>query len=210
MAKILINRASEGFALEAINFRDLIGMKIDVASPTELKLYAGGSGFLNITFSGSGFTYDINKQLMGGVINKVEYWDIDLNFEIKDISVPGAGAMSWLLTNSSQTVFATILAGNDIVDAYFGGDDVLRGYGGNDGLYGGAGADSLFGGEGDDTLSGAIDGPPGTESNFLRGEEGNDLLLGGPGFDDLHGNMGNDTVRGAGGADWVVGGKGED
>jgi Ca2+-binding RTX toxin-like protein len=102
-------------------------------------------------------------------------------------------------------------SGNDVVTGFegvVGGDynDTLAGsFTGGDTLDGGAGDDQVSGRDGDDLILG------GAGHNYLRGDDGQDTLQGGADFDDINGNKGDDSIDGgSGGADWLVGGQGND
>jgi len=131
------------------------------------------------------------------------------------------------------------LAGDDLIDGgYLGndflsggpGDDVLLGLAGNDILWGdlrgdpfAGGADTILGGDGDDLIfgGGGDDGNADLSIRMLHdvvhqdraglmGEGGNDSIRGDAGADILSGGEGNDFLDGGEGNDWVEGGPGRD
>jgi Ca2+-binding RTX toxin-like protein len=103
--------------------------------------------------------------------------------------------------------------GNDTINTFFGGNDVLDGGDGDDSFVSGPGDDVIQGGNGSDfVIAGPgddiVDGGPGND--FVLGGEGNDLLRGGDGVDRLSGDEGNDTLYGDGNDDVIFGFFGDD
>lgn len=125
-------------------------------------------------------------------------------------------------TNANDSILG--FDGNDLINIFSTGNDVLRGDrgqdtlidsgvgGGNDLLDGGPDNDSLLGGSGDDSLLGS-DGNDtlvaGSGADTLSGGNGNDLLAGNS-SDRLEGNSGNDSLFVDGSNTTLVGGVGND
>lgn len=97
------------------------------------------------------------------------------------------------LGDFDDTVNASALDMPMLIDAGFGGDDVVAGGAGPDAIIGGEGDDLLSGGEGDDLLDGW------SGSDTLRGGDGDDQFFGGTEVDTILGNAGDDTIG------WFVG-----
>jgi Ca2+-binding RTX toxin-like protein len=95
-------------------------------------------------------------------------------------------------------------AGNDVIQLFGTGDDVIHTGSGNDRVFAGAGDDEIRGGSGNDTLDG-FDG-----NDEIFGGSGQDEISGGIGFDQLFGGSGNDLIFGGAGADILDGGTGDD
>jgi len=187
-----------------------------------------------ITFIGTGFTYDSAGSPTGGTVTGVELRVSGvIVYQATGLSNPVSSWLQWAAFGDTYSALFFSLGGNDTV---FGSDavDFMDGFDGNDTVYGYAGADSLYGaygndwvdgGDGNDLIGESTDsggndtyyGGNGGDTiidvfgvNYLRGDSGNDLMVGGNAFDDMHGNMGNDTLYGYDGEDWVVGGKDND
>jgi Ca2+-binding RTX toxin-like protein len=158
-----------------------------------VRVDAGNGHWDDIT--GSGFTY-----MMGD-----PYYGYGGNYD------PASGTMTGLTEFSNNAVtmdvsglaisapnfFAMLRAGDvaGMMNALFGGDDVINGSGGPDILDGLTGNDTIVSADGDDRI---------------RGLDGNDSIDAGAGNDDANGNQGADTVHGGDGADFVRGGQGND
>lgn len=82
------------------------------------------------------------------------------------------------------------LSGDDTLDAFGYGEDII--------LVGGNGSDVLSGGSGDDTIYSDAD------HDVLWGRGGNDALIGADGNDTLEGGAGNDFLDGGTGADVFI------
>ena len=201
--------------MDAVHVGALIGGNINQATPTYLGI---ASGLASLSVAGTGFTYDVNDQLVAGTITNLNFVaTVQGGSFSASMSLPGVSAApfgQWLDTDNTPAAFTTLFAG---ANGMVGGNqhDLIRGYGGDDLLQGRGGGDSLYGGEGNDQIFANLSGEnnevliPGAHT-LLRGEAGDDYMVGGQGFDDMHGNMGNDTESGGVGDDWVVGGQGDD
>jgi Ca2+-binding RTX toxin-like protein len=195
--------------MDNVHLSALINVPITVRTSTELQIDGGLS--LGVTLNGQGFVYDANGQLVGGQVSRLLAAFANFSANVSG-QFSAAPFLTWVVTDATQQGFATILAGNDRIDAG-PSDDVIRSYGGNDVIQGFGGANIIFAGPGDDWIYGyaSTNLTAGTAgSNYLRGDEGNDVVVGGAAFDDINGNMGNDTAYGGLGDDWVVGGKDQD
>jgi Ca2+-binding RTX toxin-like protein len=184
-----------------------------------------------ITFIGTGFTYDSTGSWISGTVtaNEVRVSGV-IVYQAVGLSNPVTSWLQWAAAGDKYSALYYSLIGDDSI---FGSDmaDYMCGFLGNNTMYGFAGADNLQafvgddwmdGGAGNDTIvsTGGNDTMYGGEGddylamylgvNYLRGGAGNDLVNGGGGFDDINGNMGNDTLLGQDGQDWVVGGQGND
>ena len=73
---------------------------------------------------------------------------------------------------------ATLVSGDDVINAG-GGDDLVFGGAGNDTIYGNTGDDTIYGGTGDDILNGGAPGVQTTQSGTdeIYGEAGDDTIL---------------------------------
>ncbi|HEY8615351.1 calcium-binding protein [Phenylobacterium sp.] len=201
-----------GINFDTLHVGEFFGMNIDEATSARLVLSLGAQ---RVVFTGQGFTYDANQQIVGGTITGLS-WTLSggRSVEFTGISVPVPQANQWFYSDNTQAALSFALSGADQGNGS-SGDDLLRGYAGNDTLTGGMGADQVWGGAGDDVIYGLFnpEGPAPAvvdTGNYLRGEDGNDTIFGGAGFDDIHGNIGDDLEYGAAGDDWVVGGQGHD
>jgi len=120
---------------------------------------------------GSGFTYNAQLDLTGGLVTRY----VETLSGASAISVSGLNVSGMEVGNAAGTaglsddhaVVRAALAGND---TFNGGNlrDYLIGFGGNDTLRGKGGADILI------------------------GDKGNDVITGGPGIDTEYGGAGND------------------
>lgn len=159
---------------------------------------------LIIAFGGSGIGFnawgDVVRGTITGFVESIfdgpDLWSAQ-DFSVSAVSLYRAG-----LTYSNaddRAVFATMLAGNDIINlsAY---NDRFEGWAGNDQMFGHGGNDTLIGGLGNDTLNG------GMGSDRLLGGNGHDRLIGALGNDYLDGGMGADTLDGGAGRDQMFGG----
>jgi Ca2+-binding RTX toxin-like protein len=140
-----------------------------VTTPTTYRLEDMVNGSFN-EFHGTGFTYNNDKDLIGGTLN--EFFESDPAtvgeiLRVSDFSMAVTTALKFLDADASQEFLAAIFAGNDtMTGSPF--DDQLLGYKGND---------TIDGADGNDTLS---------------GDAGNDSLIGGLGDDVMDGGAGND------------------
>jgi len=126
-------------------------------------------------FLGTGFTYNGDKDLIGGTLNTI--------FVVDPADGNPDGAEVWRISNFSMPV-ATAAT---FLDAEDGQGFLAAAFKGNDTITGSAAADQLLGYKGNDTIDGA-DG-----SDTLIGGDGNDSLIGGLGIDSMLGGAGNDT-----------------
>ena len=165
-----------------------------------------GNGLFD-AFAGSGFTYNANQQLTGGIVTGYAALLLGIPLLVMDrlhIAARSIGAVAQTASLADDhALVRSALAGIDILK---GGklNDYLEGFNGNDTLIGNAGNDHLAGDAGSDTLNGGLG------NDQLFGGLGNDKLLGGLGNDTLKGDAGNDTLNGDAGADTLVGGTGSD
>lgn len=98
-------------------------------------------------------------------------------------------------------------AGNDIVSASQGDDEIFGGLG-NDNLSGNEGDDLIIDLFGFDTLSGGDDNDTligGVGQITANGQSGNDIVIGGIGNDVIDGGAGNDILRGDPGGSFIFG-----
>lgn len=79
--------------------------------------------------------------------------------------------------------------GNDTIDGFDGGNQLIDGGAGNDWIYGRDGNDVLFGGDGNDRING------GRGNDLLVGGAGNDLLYSGRNGSTLEGGSGDDLLQ---------------
>jgi len=212
--------------MDAAHLSDLLPAVLSQADATTIRINGKG-GVLSLTVTGTGFNYE-NDQLVGGTATGFNFTDapgdgsaVVLRLISSGLSVNANQLTGWLANDATQTAFATIFGGPDVMGGGAGAD-LIRGYQGDDLIYGLAGGDTIWGGAGNDVIflgmpRGLVDPPPSDGRglgaplpSYLRGEDGNDSIVGGDGFDDIHGNMGNDTGVGGLGDDWVVGGKDND
>jgi Ca2+-binding RTX toxin-like protein len=132
--------------------------------------------------------------------------------------------------NRADTLFDSIgndkitaYGGDDIIQAFRGGNDTLDGGWGNDSIESGAGNDILIGADGMDLLSGegdddqlyaqgvaTIDAALAYGATQAASGQKGDWLDGGAGRDTLIGDAGNDALLGGGGNDILIGGGGND
>lgn len=157
-----------------------------------------------ITYTGSGFTYDGDGNLLTGTVSGIAIED--------DTGAPAAS-----VADIAWDVPALLAAQAQAVE---GGYGYLDGYAA---LFGTSWSLDATAASFDtdtwvttfwvDLLSYATDGFTliGTgEYSFVLSGPGDDELNGGPGRDDLHGGAGNDTIAGLGGGDSLSGGEGGD
>ena len=137
-------------------------------------------------FSGTGFTYDLAGNPIGGTIAAWKY------------VLGGKTYLQVANLNMSVATYMAFVSADDwdgFLQAGLAGDDSITGTIGNDKLFGHGGHDSLAGNNGDDQLEGGA---------------GNDKLNGGAGNDDLQGQAGDDLLDGGLGADALAGGADND
>lgn len=183
------------------------------ATPTEYTVhdvFPGESPYFQVSFTGSGFTYNAGGMISGGTVTGIslealpgyiEQWTVTAS----DFSFSGAELAAVFAARKLQALFdllgaitftggtgGDVLSGSSLNDTFTGGDgdDSFSGQGGNDTMDGGAGADGLNGGDGDDHLFGGSGG-----DRFFAGA-GNDILESGSSSmnsDWLQGDRGDDT-----------------
>ena len=175
-----------------------------------LRGYAGDDVLLGGAGRDTLLGNDGDDQLIAG------YWLNGSAIPDSDGATVWAGAGDDVVYGSNDTDVIGTGAGNDLVFAYDGndqiygskqvGEDTLHGGAGDDVIYGGVGSDMLVGGSGHDTLG------TGSGSDIAEGGAGNDILYGGGdgGSDTLYGGVGNDTLYGGDGDDHLYGGAGAD
>ena len=149
-------------------------ISVDGSSTLITEHLAGGR---RTEYSGTGFTFDMNQNLVGGTLNGVKHYSGDvLQYQVTGLSHSAAQIYDYLSTDNQQ-VLNYLFNGNDtfygsaFADTLngFSGSDTLNGNGGNDNLIGGAGVDHVNGGAGNDTMTwGAGD--------FFNGGTGTDIL----------------------------------
>lgn len=144
-----------------------------------------------------------------------------LEYELKNVSIPGNTLQGFLLAGDEQGLIAFTLQGNDTINGSpfddvltgLGGDDLIFGNNGNDVALGGEGNDQLYGGLGNDTLQGNVGNDQffaGDGFDVLLGGSGNDILNCGANADSATGGDGEDVLNGGKGADTLIGGNGSD
>lgn len=174
---------------------------------------------LNLSFNefhGTAFTYNADKDLIGGTLNEIIMSDpatIGEILRISSFSMPVTTALKFLDANNSQGFLTAVFAGNDTMSGSplddqllgYAGNDTIDGALGNDTLIGAAGNDSLIGGLGDDSM----DGGAGNDSYVVdsstdKAEEtgkgaagGTDTVISSAAAYTLGGNIENLTLSGA-------------
>lgn len=133
------------------------GGSITSRSATEMK-FTSSHGQFNVTYAGTGFTYDANGLGTGGTITTITIAYQGATYAVLSGVDCDLQRVCQLMfsSNASQYWWAMsqyILRGNDVINGSSFGDD-LAGMSGNDVISAGAGNDTVSGGEGDDTLSG--------------------------------------------------------
>jgi Ca2+-binding RTX toxin-like protein len=170
-----------------------------IADPTRYRLAAAPDNYNE--FLGTGFTYNLDKDLIGGTVNAIFIVDPAAGdpdgeevWRISNFSMSVAAANGFLADKDSQGFLAAVFTNADAMTGSasddhllgFNGNDTIDGLGGNDTLEGSAGKDKLLGGDGLDSLSG------GADNDILDGGAGNDTLDGGDGNDAMAGGAGDD------------------
>ncbi len=138
--------------------------------------------------------------------------DIDLNFDLNDLSFLLGVTFDETLTGGENNDLLQGGAKNEVIQG-FDGDDTLEGLGGSDYLNPGKGDDLVNGGDGNDSLgdSFAVLGSGYGEGNdTLNGGDGDDEIDAGLDNDLLDGGKGHDSLRGGDGNDSLNGGEGDD
>lgn len=140
-------------------------------------------------FSGFGLDYNAFGEPISGTITGAETVENGATiYQYSDFSILAVTLYSLIIDNDFQTLFDTILAGNDSISGS-AFKDVIQGNDGDDIVNGNGGNDVIFGGIGTDTLSG------GDFNDRLYGNSGADLLDGQNGLDTLTGGGGPDTFQ---------------
>ncbi len=139
-------------------------IKLIGVNPSDVRMWADGSGNLNIQYSTTdsiyiygGFDYSTQSSLVNKYIERIAFdngtvWNLATGMTMTD-------------TDDTHQIYGSLLG--DTIDGR-GGNDSINGGSGNDTLYGGQGNDYLQGGAGDDYLNG------GQGQNTLDGGDGND------------------------------------
>ncbi len=136
---------------------------VTVANDSHIQLVAGS---LTLNYYGSGFAYNQNAQVVGGVVQGYDLWDSangGLQYDVTSLNL------------SAVTFFSFSTSGNvdGLMQFVFSGNDTINGSPGNDSLNGYAGADSISGGAGNDTLDGTSD----SVGDTLAGGMGDDFYI---------------------------------
>lgn len=137
------------------------GGTITTRSATSMQFtsFAGSSaGTFNVTYAGTGFTYDVNGQGNGGTVTSITITYQGVNYAVLTGVDCDFQRISQMMfgANSSQYWWAIsqyIMRGDDVINGSGFADD-LAGLAGNDVISAGAGNDTVGGGEGNDSLAG--------------------------------------------------------
>jgi serralysin len=133
------------------------GGTITTRSTTTMQ-FTSNTGAFNVTYTGTGFTYDANGLGNGGHVTSISIAYQGVNYAVLtgvDCDLQRVSQMTFG-ANSSQYWWAIsqyILRGDDVINGSSFADD-LAGLAGNDVISAGAGNDTVSGGQGDDNLSG--------------------------------------------------------
>jgi Ca2+-binding RTX toxin-like protein len=172
--------AAIGGNLDLVQLQHLIGTTIVDATSTSLVLQGAG---VNLTLTGTGFTYDFAEQLNGGTVTNIVFTDPEPGSahgsvfgHIDGLSLPATTLVGYLELNANSLAFSTIFSGSDSIGGSLGGADLIRGYDGDDVIQSqDGGPDTIFGGNGNDSIV------AGNGSDFLNGGPGMDTMTGGAG-----------------------------
>lgn len=135
-----------------------------------------------LTFTGSGFTYDGAGNPTGGTVTGLEDRYLgQVAFNLSGFSIGVTSFVTWAASHDTAAAKAAIFAGSDsIIGGPLG--DLLRAYAGNDAISGGGGDDTIDAGVGDDTIDGGA---------------GHDVILTGAGSDVINVALGQSAVGAA-------------
>lgn len=137
-------------------------------------------------FTGSGLDYNASGDWTDGTVTGAETVDGGTSiFQYSDFSILATALYQLIQDNDPETMFNTILAG----------DDTITGSAFKDVILANTGDDTVFGNAGNDVL---------------QGGSGFDKLSGGDGYDKIYGGAGGDTIDGQNGTDTLTGGVGKD
>jgi Ca2+-binding RTX toxin-like protein len=140
-----------------------------VSGQTATEFSVDSAIFLQINYAGTGFTYDVNGNVISGTITQISL-TTTIPMEISDIRISVAALRAFVDSGNTQGFLASILSGGDTISHPGDGglEDAFNGFTGNDSIDGDAGNDTLQGGTGSDTLIGGLD------VDSLIGGTGND------------------------------------
>jgi Ca2+-binding RTX toxin-like protein len=119
----------------------------------------------NMTFAGSGLTYDAGD-VTGGAITRIASAS---GLVMNALSVSAAALYDTVQTHDAGALADLLFSAKDKITGSNLGD-ALSGYAGNDVLIGGAGTDTIDGGDGNDRITG------GAGRDFVSGEAGADIF----------------------------------
>jgi Ca2+-binding RTX toxin-like protein len=216
MANLVADRALNmaiGFGVAGATANDSL-----MTATEYVAVVPGGDSF---TYTGSGFTYDADQNVLTGTFTGVsEATPAGTTlYSLANGSLAAGTANSLNLEGGGMALDTAFLQGDDSItgsglgDTLFGyagndtiavsaGANLVNGNTGNDSIIGGTGADTLYGGQGADTIV------AGSGSITLNGNKGADSLVGSA-SSSLYGGQGDDTIE-ANGSLFLSGDNGND